>query len=185
MDNKASDMTDWPAVVGRHADSVWRTAYRLLGSHDEAADCFQDTFLAALELSRRQKVRNWSALLKRICTCRALDRLRGKVRYRSSHESLADMSMLAGDNPGPDARAQHAELTDRLREALAELPARQAQVFCLRCLDDMSYRAIARELDMKTSAVGTALHRARNRLRELLTLTLPSNLQEKQTEVSS
>ena len=56
----------------------------------------------------------------------------------------------------------------RLRKALAQLPTQQAEVFCLRSINDLSYREIAGQLDLKTSAVGVLLHRARSRLRELL-----------------
>ena len=161
-------MTDWQAVVGRHSGSVWRTAYRLLGNHDEAADCFQDTFLTALELSRREKVRNWSALLTRLATCRALDRLRQRLRRCGHEEDLADWTAVPCRNPSPVQQAQAAELGARLRKALAELPPVQAEVFALRCLNELSYRDIARQLDLKENAVGVLLHRARNRLRELL-----------------
>jgi RNA polymerase sigma-70 factor (ECF subfamily) len=55
---------------------------------------------------------------------------------------------------------------------LGLLPDRQAEVFCLRCLEDLSYRAIAKQLDLKVSAVSVLLHRARARLRELLQQTV-------------
>ncbi|HUS47981.1 MAG TPA: sigma-70 family RNA polymerase sigma factor [Phycisphaerae bacterium] len=161
-------MTDWPAIVGRHESAVWQTAYRLLGNRADASDCFQETFLSALELSRRQKVRNWSALLMRVCTCRAMDQLRRRCRRADRHEDVADWAAVASPNPGPSEWALAAELSQRLRLALAALPGRQAEVFCMRCLNDLSYRAIARLLGIKTSAVGVLLHRARSRLRELL-----------------
>lgn len=161
-------MTDWQKIVGRHSRTVWQTAYRLLGDREEAADCFQETFLAALELSRREKVRNFSALLKRLCTFRAMDRLRKRVRLAGRENTSADFSSIAGSNPGPVQQAQAAELSERLRMALADLPEKQAEVFCLRCVDQMSYREIAGQLGVKRSSVGVMLHRARSRLRELL-----------------
>ena len=161
-------MTDWQRIVAGHSGMVWRTAYRLLGNRGDAADCYQDTFLAALEMSRRQKVRNWRALLTRLCTCRAVDRLRRRRRDADRRDGVADWAAVPSPNPGPVEYAEAAELSARLRRALGELPDRQAEVFCLRCLDDLSYRDIARQLRIKTSAVGVLLHRARARLRELL-----------------
>jgi len=38
------------------------------------------------------------------------------------------------------------ELRDRLRLAIAELPAREAEVFCLRYFEELSYLAIRRFL---------------------------------------
>jgi RNA polymerase sigma-70 factor (ECF subfamily) len=62
--------------------------------------------------------------------------------------------------------AQHQELIARLRELLTELPPAEAQVFCMRYLNDMSYRQIAKELGIKTNAAGVLLHRARAKLRK-------------------
>jgi DNA-directed RNA polymerase specialized sigma24 family protein len=111
-------MTDWEKIVGRHGPAVWQTAYRLLGNREEAADCYGQTFLAALELSGRQKVRNYGGLLRCLCTCRAMDRL----RKRGREEGLADWSNVASANPGPVEEAQAAELSQRLRGALGKLP---------------------------------------------------------------
>jgi RNA polymerase sigma-70 factor (ECF subfamily) len=55
-----------------------------------------------------------------------------------------------------------------LRKALAQLPPQEAQVFCLRYLNDMSYRQIAKQLNIKTNAAGVLLHRARAKLRQYL-----------------
>jgi outer membrane lipoprotein-sorting protein len=55
---KAPDMTDWSEVVRRHGPIVWKTAYRLLNHEADAADCFQNTFVSAWELSRAEAVRN-------------------------------------------------------------------------------------------------------------------------------
>ncbi len=161
-------MTDWERIVGRHGAAVWQTAYRLLGNREEAADCYGQTFLAAIELSRRQKVRNYGGLLRWLCTCRAMDRLRQRGRQAGREEGLADWSNVASTNPGPVEEAQAAELSERLRGALAGLPSREAEVFCMRYLSELSYRDIGRQLGLKTSAVGMLLHRARGRLREML-----------------
>ena len=161
-------MTEWERIVGRHSGSVWQMAYRLLGDREEAADCFQETFLTALELARQQKVRNWPGLLGRLCTCRAMDRLRKRVARAGRINSIADFSNVTSANPGPSELAQAAELSAKLRLALTQLPGQQAEVFCMRCLNDLSYRQIAKQLGLSSSSVGVLLHRARLRLRELL-----------------
>ena len=73
---------DWQKIIKKHGPSVWKTAYRLLGDCTDAADCFQETFICALEVSRRQHVRNFSALLARLATSRAIDRLRRALHKR-------------------------------------------------------------------------------------------------------
>ena len=161
-------MTDWDRIVAAHGDAVWRKACRLLGNQADAADCYQDAFLAALEFSRGQKVRSWPGLLSKLATFKAMDILRQRVRHSRDWNGLADRAATASPDPEPDKRLAGAEIAENLRMALAELPDGQAEVFCLRHLEEMSYRQIAKLLGMTTSAVGVTLHRARARLRELL-----------------
>ena len=159
---------DWQRVVEEHGPAVWRTAYRLLGNDTDAADCFQETFVSALEVSRRQRVRNFSALLARLVTARAVDRLRQRFRHQQYRSDAADLVLVASERPWPAHQAQEREFAGQLRKALAFLSPHEAQVFCLRHLSDMSYRQIGKSLGIKTSTVGVLLHRARTKLRRLL-----------------
>ena len=159
---------DWQSIVNKHAAVVWQTAYRLLGNGADAADCFQETFVSAMEISRRQKVRNFPALLARLATTRAIDQLRRRVRRLQVISADADLSSVPSNNPGPAQQAQTQELAGRLRASISQLPPLESQVFCLRYLNDMSYRQIAKELGIKTNAAGVLLHRARAKLRQAL-----------------
>lgn len=161
-------MTDWSELVRQHGPLVWRTGYRLLGCHDDASDCYQKTFLAAFQLARRETVRDWPALLQRLATTRALDLLRTRYRCRNRSEPTVNVAELTSTHPGPNELAEAAELAERLREALAELPERQAEVFCLCSLDGLSYAEAGRRLRLDAGGVGALLHRARKQLRRRL-----------------
>jgi RNA polymerase sigma-70 factor (ECF subfamily) len=160
-------MPEWEKIVRRDGPVVWRIVYRLLNNRADADECFQETFLAALEVSRREEVGNWCALLQRLATARAVDRLRERCRRRS-RESTADWSALTGNEPPPSQGALDAELAQRLRDALAQIPAQQAEVFSLHGVEGWSYQEIAQQLSLSVNSVGVLLHRARKRLRELL-----------------
>ena len=159
---------DWQAIVNDYGPVVWQTAYRLLGNHADSADCFQEAFLAAFEVSRRQSVRNVPGLLVRLATTRAIDRLRQKSRHEKHKNSAADRHDCTSDRPDPVSRLQTREQTRQLRQAIGQLPPQEAKVFCLRYLSEMSYDQIARELNMRVNAVGVSLHRAKAKLREAL-----------------
>lgn len=60
------------------------------------------------------------------------------------------------------------ELAEHLRKALSTLDPRQAQVFCLACLEELSYREIAEQLDVTVNHVGVLLSRARSSLQKRL-----------------
>lgn len=168
---------DWQIIIKKHGPVVWQTAYRLLRNHADAADCFQETFLAALQVSQRQSVRNFPALLVRLATSRAIDQLRQRFRRSRQYANMADQANLSSTNPGPEEQIQAQELGATLRELIGQLPAQEGKAFCLRYLSDMSYREIARELDIRTSAAGVLLHRAKARLRDSLQ-SLPEGKRE-------
>lgn len=165
-------MIDWQAIIEEHGPAVWQIAYRLLGNRADAADCFQETFVSALQFCRRRRVRDFSALLSRVATARAIDQLRRRFRRASFGSVLADASSVPSTNPCPAQAAQRQELTDGLRESLSKLPPREVQAFCLRYLNDLSYRQIADELGATTNAVGVLIHRARAKLRESFELSV-------------
>lgn len=158
---------NWQRIAEEHASAVWQTAYRLLRNHADAADCFQEAFLAAFELSQRQSVRNVRALLLHLATTRAIDQLRRRMR-QLRHEANDDDVEAVSARPGPDVVVQNLELAERLRTAIAQLPPQEAKVFCLRYFNDLSYRQIAGELTITSGAVGVLLHRAKGKLRHLL-----------------
>ena len=165
-------MVDWQVIIDKHGPAVWQTSYRLLGNHADASDCFQETFVSALEFCRHQHVRNFSGLLARLATARAIDQLRRRFRRSRSETDPADWAALQSTNPGPAESVQYKELTDGLRKSLSKLPSQESQAFCLRHLNDMSYREIANELGIKTNAAGVLLHRARAKLRESFELSV-------------
>lgn len=161
-------MTNWTNIVEQYGVVVWATACRLLGNSADASDCFQETFLEAIKISRIEPVRNWSALLRHLATARSLDRLRVRYRERERARTAVDPDTVIGRGSTPVEEAEAGELAQRLRVALAQLPPQQAEVFCLACVDELTYREIGARLNVTTSAVGVLLHRARQRLRELL-----------------
>ncbi|MFH1718209.1 MAG: sigma-70 family RNA polymerase sigma factor [Planctomycetota bacterium] len=160
---------DWQVIIEEHGRAVWQISYRLLGNHADAADCFQETFVSALRFCRRQRVRNFSALLARLATARAIDQLRQRFRRSNfatdiTHPECSER--MQSSDPCPSQQAQQQELTVRLRESLSRLPKQEATAFCLRYLNDMSYREIGAELGISANATGVLLHRARAKLRE-------------------
>jgi RNA polymerase sigma-70 factor (ECF subfamily) len=164
-----NQVNDWAEIVEQHGPDVWRTAYRLLSDRDDASDCYQETFLQAVEYSRRQTVTRWPAVLRRMATARAIDLLRR--RYRSDRRSES-LSLLVdepiGSGPAPDANAQLRESLEQLRQALVEIPTAQAEAFWLSEVEMLSHADIGGQLRIKSSQVAVLLHRAKQRLRKLL-----------------
>ena len=173
---------DWQRVVDKYGQVVWRNSYSLLGNHSDAADCFSQTFISALEISQRRYIRNISALLARLATTCAIDLLRQRYRHAQGHEEAVDLVFVPSNTSGPTEQIQAQDLAGQLRKALGQLPPLEAEVFCLRHINNMSYRLIAAQLDIKTNTAGALSHRARVKLRNILEIGPDKNEGDARTE---
>lgn len=158
-------MTDWDRLVREHGPSVYGAAWRVLGQAADAEDVVQEVFIEADRIRQSRPVRHWGALLRRLATCRSIDRL----RQRKTTQPL-DGLLLADTAGSPEEAAIEHELADRLRGAIAQLPEREGSVFCMRYFQDLSNRDIADALHVRPGAVAVALHKARAKLETLLNL---------------
>lgn len=165
-------MSNWDAVISEHGPTVWRVCWRLLADRSVVEDAFQDTFVAAIQFAKKARVENWEALLVQFATRRSMDRLRSRYRSRRMIDHTTDFDLAvdvtASSYPGPHDTAVVTELSERLCVALTQIPPLQAEVFALAALEDWPNDEIASHLEMTTNAVRVNLHRARERLRELL-----------------
>ena len=162
------DDADWSAIVHEHGAQVWRLARRLLDDEADAGDCFQETFVAALAASRSAPVANLPGLLRRICTARAIDLLRRRIRDRRRAAPLVDALAVAAEGPTPADALAGQELAYRLRAALTALPRQQAEVFTLAVVEQLPHAEVAALCGLTANHVGVLVHRARARLRTSL-----------------
>jgi RNA polymerase sigma-70 factor (ECF subfamily) len=156
----------WESIVRTHTPSAIDAAWRLLGHVANTEDVVQEALLDAFRLHAVQPVARWGALLRKLATRRAIDRLR--ERRRAPLVPLGAFEVIAPESERPESVAAERELAERLRWAVAELSDREASVFSLRYFGEMANGKIARALGNSTDAVGVALHKARSRLEELL-----------------
>jgi RNA polymerase sigma-70 factor (ECF subfamily) len=162
-------MVDWERIVAQHSRHVLGTAYRLLGNESDAEDVSQEVFLELFQKLPALQIAHVPALLHRITTFRALDRLR---RRHATQPLGGEPAARLSD--GPEEQAIGAELAAWLRQAVARLPAQEAAVFCLRFFEDLSSQRIAETLDISLGAVAVALHRARANLEQWLHAQSPT-----------
>lgn len=156
---------NWQSIIKDHGPMVWKAAYRLLGNEADTNDCFQDVFLTAVQVSRREKIRNLPALLNHLATQKAINLLR--IRMRHAGTVSMDCNECPDDSGRQNLPLEDRELAQRLREALTDLPDLEAQAFCLRIFNELSYRQIAVQLQVKTGYVGALISRAREKLQHL------------------
>lgn len=178
-------MHDWSELIDKHGPMVWCTLRRLIGNRDDASDCFQEVFSAALEFSRRQKVLSWTATLRHLASVKAIDCLRR--RYRDSQIQHGDYvaEMADPQSACPQDRLDSAELASALRTALATIDPRQAEVFSMICLDALTYQEAASAIGITENHVGVLLTRARSALKQQLQAYAPPTPNQSETGAPS
>jgi RNA polymerase sigma-70 factor (ECF subfamily) len=150
-----------------HAPRLYNLAVRMLGNGADAEDAVQDAFLAAHK--RLETFRGESALgtwLYRLTVNQCLDRLRS----RAARESLATDSL---DEPAhgwePHARTDSTVERIDLKNAIAQLPDGGRAVFVLHDIEGLEHREIGKLLGISEGTSKSQLHKARLRLRQMLT----------------
>ena len=157
-------MLDWQNIEKTHRHEIWSVVYRILANEEDARDCYQDVFLEAVRNRDASEVRSWGAFLRWLATRRAIDLLR--VRRRQRTASLAGQDQVG--TAGHDSQIEFTELVDAVRNELTRLPENQATVFWLFSVEGLTYEEIAESTESSVNAVGIAIHRARQTLKQRL-----------------
>ncbi len=144
---------------------LYRAAYCILRDTGDAEDVVQDVLLEAYQKHQGNGAVPAGGLLRRMATFRAIDQLRRRRRS----EPIENVT-IAKSGESPDRAIQQEEQVDRLRQAIGRLPKREAECFLLRYVEGMSNQEIAEALGTNASGVSTALHKARTKLRKMLSL---------------
>jgi RNA polymerase sigma factor (sigma-70 family) len=156
----------------RHHDRVFRAAYRITGDASDAEDVLQTIFLRLLRQGDDLEIGETDAsYFHRAAVNAGLDLLRKRKVARA--RPLEEAATTRDPGPGPETAHAGREGGRRLREALAELPPRAAEMFTLRYLEGYGNREIAAMLGTSFSTVAVTLFRTRNRLRSILAGELP------------
>ena len=179
----AGDPQAWEKTVQRFSSMVWRILRgRFRFSQDDAADAFQEIFLA-LQKDDFRRVRQWrgeaplDAYMVVVVSRLAQDVLRAARRAQepiqdgaTEREGDGDASALdlPDDAPGPLAVRELAEQRHAVTTCRERLGARDQELLKLRYDQELQYRAIAKRLQMTVNNVGVALGRAEERLRQCL-----------------
>jgi RNA polymerase sigma factor (sigma-70 family) len=158
---RAGDKRAFAALVERYHGVLLSTCRRATGDPDAAADAAQEAIVAALlGLDRLRDAARFGSWLVGI----GLNLCRRWLAERARLAPAA-ASEPAADGPAPDEAAQAAFVAERVRAAIAALPAGQRAAVELFYLGGLSHAEVAGALGTRPGAVKTRLHKARVKLR--------------------
>jgi RNA polymerase sigma factor (sigma-70 family) len=151
------------ALVGRHGPMVWGVCRRVLGSHHDAEDAFQATFLVlvrkAASLVQREKVANW---LYGVAHQTAL-----KARATTAKRQAREKQVTAMPEPA-QPQAAGDDLQVLLDQELSRLPDKYRAVLVLCDLEGKTRKEAARHINVPEGTVASRLATARAMLAKRL-----------------
>ncbi|MBI5282080.1 MAG: sigma-70 family RNA polymerase sigma factor [Candidatus Solibacter usitatus] len=141
----------------RYSETVYRAALRVTGNPADAEDAMQTVFMRVLNQGGRlDPVAVPERYFRRAAANAGLDILRRRV---SKAESQLDDAL-------PHATSESSPLLkQRLRQALASLEARDAEIFVLRYVEGLSNGEIAGLCGVEKARIAVRLHRIRQELK--------------------
>ena len=148
-------------------NKLFRFAFRMLGSSEEAKDVVQEVMIKVWN-GREQmaEVQNMEAWCMRITKNLSLDKLRS--RQRRATDSIDEGFEVRHEALSPHENTELNESMLRINQLIAALPEKQRQVIHLRDIEGYSYNEICEMLELDMSQVKVSLFRARNAVREKL-----------------
>ena len=179
---RSGDAAAFDGLIGMYSAKLYKVAYALLGSRQDAEEVVQDTFLRAYRALRTfrgdSSLETW---LHRI----TLNLARNKYYWNHRRGDGLNVSLTAGDGADgdsgteneqdvpdrrmePDVVLEQDEIGTNIMKALSRLPDNIRETMLLRHVNDMPYELIAQKLDCKVGTVKSRLSRGREMLRDYL-----------------
>ena len=150
-----------PDHLGDHLDRLYRAAWALCGSREDAEDLVQETYARVLQKPRLLRSDDDLGYLLRVLRNTHFSRLRSAAR-RPRTDPLPDELDRVVD---PSASAPEAALdASELYRMIAELPDPFREALVAIDVVGLSYREAARVLRVREATITTRLYRARQRL---------------------
>jgi RNA polymerase sigma-70 factor (ECF subfamily) len=167
---REGDFTAFERLFERHRQLVYRFAYQMASTRDDAEDVVQEAFVRAYQnLAKYRDEAKFTTWLLRIVTNLCTDMARMSQRRQALEQQQATGSLLwmtQGDIEDPVENLNQDMRAAALRKALNALPVHHRTVIVLRDLEEREYGEIADILDCTVGGAKLRVLRARRALRE-------------------
>jgi len=168
-----TEAIDWQATLAKHDRWLRTVVAARLGQPNAVEDVMQEVALAAVRqrapINDPSKVAPWLYRLAVMNTLMYRRKMGRRRKLTTRYAEKFQPTERDGRTPEPLDWMLADERRAQVRQALADIPPRDAEILLLKYTEDWSYTEIAKHLGVSESAVEARLHRARKRMREQLT----------------
>lgn len=166
-ESAAQAVADLDAIYSAHRERVIRAAYRVTGNSQDAEDVLQTVFM---RLARREGGSPLSdspaGYLHRAAVNASLDIVRSRRSAKATPLDDVEAGLSDHREASPERHQASGEIRDRVRQALANMSPKAAEMFALRYFEGYGNHEIAKMLGASRSTVNVILHRTREKLKE-------------------
>lgn len=163
------------SLVRMHQDRVYDFCVRMIGDREEAIDLVQEIFVSVYQNVRKfredAKLSTWIFRISKNHCLNRIKYLRRRGRGRSDELEDVSESLLAdalGGAPKPDEALVAKHERQLVQNAIAKLEPDQRLLVALRDIEGLSYEEIVEITELPEGTVKSRLHRAREKLAELI-----------------
>jgi RNA polymerase sigma-70 factor, ECF subfamily len=165
---RGGDRRAFTELMRRYQERVYWVSRRIVGSHEDADDVAQETFVKAyVGLGDFRGDSSFFTWLYRIAVNLSLNTIRKRQVVSYLEESpLLNRLLLSRDDP--HERVVQRDLLSKLEKAVALLPDRQRSVFVLRYFEELPYEEIAKILKTSVGGLKANYFHAAKKVRQVL-----------------
>ncbi len=164
---KANDITAFEKLFLKYNKRLYVYCFKMISNRFEAEEITQDTFIKVWEA--RQNIdenRSFSGYIFKIAHNKLFNLIRKKINERYYKEYLEEYAETI--EKSTEAYINFKELENLLDELTDKLPERRKRIFLLSRNDGLTYKEIARKLNISENTVDTQIRKVLDFFRQVL-----------------
>ena len=167
--SQLGDRSAFEQLVIRHQELVFSLAYKLTGNREMANDVAQEAFIRAWKaIEKFRGDSTFSTWIYRITVNTAWTLRKKAKKHNTLNIDDAYEPIVIDEKKDPEMVAINSDLSSVLSKALNNLPVEQRIIVELKNIEGRSHKEIADYLDISVTAAKVRLHRAHQKLRQIL-----------------
>ena len=167
--SQLGDKAAFEQLVIRHQDLVFSLAYKLTGNREMANDVAQEAFIRAwIAIEKFRGDSTFSTWIYRITVNTAWTLRKKAKKHNTLNIDDTYEPIVIDEKKDPELVAINSDLSSVLINALDKIPIEQRIIVELKNIEGRSHKEIADYLDISVTAAKVRLHRAHQKLRQIL-----------------
>ena len=167
--SQLGDKAAFEQLVIRHQDLVFSLAYKLTGNREMANDVAQEAFIRAWKaIEKFRGDSTFSTWIYRITVNTAWTLRKKAKKHNTLNIDDTYEPIVIDEKKDPELVAINSDLSSVLINALDKIPIEQRIIVELKNIEGRSHKEIVDYLDISVTAAKVRLHRAHQKLRQIL-----------------